>query len=359
MRTGPGNRITDVPGVRVGHCTLDDGHVKTGVTAVLPHGGNLFQEKVLAVAHVINGFGKTAGTIQIEELGTIESPILLTNTLSVGRVSDALVEYLLEQNPEIGVTTGTVNTVVCECNDGYLNEIRGLHVQREHVRAALSSAATDFAEGAVGAGTGMSCYGLKGGIGSASRLIELGGKEYTLGVLVLSNFGRQQDFMLHGIPAGEIIAGMADAEGLPLSGMNDRLANASPAALQEREKGSIIFILATDLPLSERQLKRVSKRCTVGLTRTGSFIGNGSGDVVIGFTTANRVRHEETEAVVTLQMLNENEIDLAFRASSEASEEAILNSMTAAKTTVGRDGHVRKGLSEYLAAVLAETQERA
>lgn len=340
MRTGPGNRITDVPGVRVGHCTLDDGRVKTGVTAVLPHGGNLFQEKVLAVSHVINGFGKTAGTIQIEELGTIESPILLTNTLSVGRVSDALVEYLLEQNPEIGVTTGTVNGVVCECNDGYLNEIRGLHVQKDHVRAALSSAAVDFAEGAVGAGTGMSCYGLKGGIGSASRLIELGGKEYTLGVLVLSNFGRQQDFMLHGIPAGEIISKLERTK-------------------EEREKGSIIFILATDLPLSERQLKRVSKRCAVGLTRTGSFIGNGSGDVVIGFTTANRVRHEETEAVVTLQMLNENEIDLAFRAAAEASEEAILNSMTAAKTTVGRDGHVRKGLSEYLEAVLAESRERA
>ncbi|TCP54513.1 D-aminopeptidase [Tumebacillus sp. BK434] len=340
LRPGPGNRITDVPGVTVGHCTLDDGPVKTGVTAVLPHGGNLFRDKVLAVAHVINGFGKTAGTIQIEELGTIETPILLTNTLSVGRVSDALVEVMLEQNPEIGVTTGTVNPVVGECNDGYLNDIRGLHVQKEHVRVALSSAAADFAEGAVGAGTGMSCYGLKGGIGSASRVIELGSTEYTLGVLVLSNFGRQQDFMLHGMPAGAWIAELERSPEAP-------------------EKGSIIFILATDLPLSERQLKRVSKRCAVGLTRTGSFIGNGSGDVVIGFTTGNRVQHDEPNAVVSLQMLNENEIDAAFRAAAEAAEEAILNSMTAAKTTVGRDGHDRKGLADYLDAVLTKSRTRA
>ncbi|ASS77141.1 aminopeptidase [Tumebacillus algifaecis] len=341
LRPGAGNRITDVPGVQVGHCTLDDGPIKTGVTAILPHGGNLFQDKVLAVAHVINGFGKTTGTIQIEELGTIETPILLTNTLSVGQVSDALIAYMLEQNAEIGVTTGTVNPVVCECNDGYLNDIRGRHVQEQHVRVALSDAGSDFAEGAVGAGTGMSCYGLKGGIGSASRLIELDGNVYTLGVLVLSNFGRQQDFLLQGIPAGAMLDEMQRAE-----------------AIDEPDKGSIIFILATDLPLSERQLKRISKRCTVGMTRTGSFIGNGSGDVVIAFTTANRVQHEQSAAVISLQMLNENEIDLAFRATAEASEEAILNSLTAAKTTIGREGHLRKGLSEYLDAIIKQAKSR-
>ena len=330
LPAGPRNAITDVAGVAVGHCTLNDGPVKTGVTAILPHPGNLFQDKVLAAAHVINGFGKTVGTIQIEELETIETPILLTNTLSVGTATDALVEYMLARNPDIGITTGTVNAVVGECNDMYLNDIRGRHVKKEHVFQALESASADFAEGAVGAGTGMSCYGLKGGIGSASRLIEQDGETYALGVLVLSNFGAQGDLTIGGLPMGRLIEAQER--------------NAS----QERDKGSIMMVLATDLPLSERQLKRVGKRAAIGLARTGSFIGHGSGDIVLAFTTANRVPHAQAARVHDLRMMHEDLLDPAFRAAAEATEEAVLNSMICAQTTVGRDGNTRRSLQNYM-----------
>ncbi|MGB8954473.1 MAG: P1 family peptidase [Tumebacillaceae bacterium] len=330
LPTGPRNSISDVAGVTVGHCTLNDGPVKTGVTAILPHPGNLFQDKVLAAAHVINGFGKTAGTIQIEELGTIETPILLTNTLSVGTAADALIEYMLERNPDIGVTTGTVNAVVGECNDMYLNDIRGRHVQKEHVFQALDSASADFAEGAVGAGTGMSCYGLKGGIGSASRRIELGDESYMVGVLVLSNFGAKGDLTIGGVPFGRLIE------------------EQERASSQESDKGSIMIVLATDLPLSERQLKRVGKRAAIGLARTGSFIGHGSGDIVLAFTTANRVPHAQTASVNMIRMVHEDLLDPAFRAAAEATEEAVLNSMICAQTTVGRDGNTRHSLQEYM-----------
>ena len=179
---GPRNLISDVPGVTVGHVTIQDGAgVNTGVTAVLPHGGNLFRDKVLAASVVINGFGKTIGLVQVEELGTIETPILLTNTLSVGTAATALVKYMLAQNADIGRTTGTVNPLVCECNDGFLNDIRGLHVREEHIFQAIAAAGPDFAEGAVGAGTGMSCLGFKGGVGSASRTAALEGRTYTVG----------------------------------------------------------------------------------------------------------------------------------------------------------------------------------
>ena len=173
---GPLNKISDVPGVTVGHCTLADGDVQTGVTALLPHPGDLFHEKLLAASHVINGFGKTTGLVQIDELGTLETPILFTNTLSVGTAETALVKYMLAQNPDICETTGSVNPVVCECNDSGLNDIRGLHVTEQNVFDALADCKADFAEGAVGAGRGMRCHGLKGGIGSASRVVELDGK---------------------------------------------------------------------------------------------------------------------------------------------------------------------------------------
>lgn len=341
LPTGPRNAITDVAGVRVGHVTLDEGAVKTGVTAVLPHPGNLFREKVLATSHVINGFGKTIGTIQIEELGTIETPILLTNTLSVGTVADSVVRYMLDQNPEIGISTGTVNPVVGECNDMFLNDIRGQHVSREHVLAAIESAAEEFAEGAVGAGTGMSCYHLKGGIGSASRQMQLSEHTYTLGVLVLSNFGRQQDLLLDGFPAGHLI-----------HQWEQERAHAEQQEQQEQDRGSVILLMATDLPLTERQLKRICKRATVGLARTGSFIGNGSGDIVIGFTTAHRIPHESATPFLALQMLHDNEIDLAFRAVTEATEEAIYNSMICADTTTGRAGHTRTSLQAYIDRIL-------
>ena len=177
IQKGKRNLITDVPGVKVGHVTLNHGEVKTGVTAILPHGENIFKEKVMASSSVINGFGKSLGLVQIDELGTIETPIIMTNTLSVGTAATGLVKYMLKHNDDIGKTTGTVNSVVVECNDGFLNDIRGLHVKEEHVFEAIENAKEDFDEGAVGAGTGMSCFQLKGGIGSSSRVVELDGKE--------------------------------------------------------------------------------------------------------------------------------------------------------------------------------------
>ncbi|WP_240688926.1 P1 family peptidase [Ammoniphilus sp. YIM 78166] len=329
LPTGPLNRISDVSGVKVGHVTLRQGSVQTGVTAILPHGGNCFKEKVAASSYVINGFGKTIGTIQIEELGTIETPILLTNTLSVGTVAEGLVNYMLQENEEIGLTTGTVNAVVAECNDGYLNDIRGLHVKKEHVREAITQAKAEFEEGAVGAGTGMSCFGLKGGIGSASRRVEH--EDYMIGCLVLSNFGQKEDLLLAGQPIGQWILEEEEERGE-----------------QESDKGSIIIVLATDLPLSDRQLKRVAKRATVGLSRTGSYIGHGSGDIVIAFSTANKVPHSPSVAISQQSVFHDHYLDSVFRAAGEAVEESILNSMVTATTIIGRDGHQRKSLQEYL-----------
>ena len=202
LSTGINNTITDVKGVKIGHVTLDSGSIKTGVTAILPHAGNLFQEKLVAACHVINGFGKAAGLVQIEELGTLESPIILTNTLSVGIAHRAVVDYMLEKNEDIGDTTGTINPIIGECNDGVLNEIRKPTVTAKHVLEAIDSADENFLQGNVGAGTGMVCYDLKGGIGSSSRIVELGGEKFTIGILVLSNFGSMEDLMIRGNPIG-------------------------------------------------------------------------------------------------------------------------------------------------------------
>lgn len=324
---GKRNAITDVDGVKIGHVTLSDGSVKTGVTGILPHEGNLFREKLPAAVHVINGFGKSIGTVQIEELGTLETPIVLTNTLSVGVACDALIDYMLEHNPEIGDTTGTVNPVVCECNDGFLNDIRGKHVKQQHVWQAFEHATGDVTEGAVGAGTGMSCFGLKGGIGTASRKLEWDGGDYTIGVLVLSNFGRMDDFVLDGKKAGKRIA--TDSE-------------------DETDKGSIVVIVATDVPLSEHQLKRVIKRSSIGIARTGSFTANGSGEIVIGFSTAVRIPHDDQEDFIDMKLVHENRLDSLFHAVAEATEEAILNSLICAETTTGRNGNRRNSLKEYM-----------
>lgn len=334
METGGRNSITDVEGVTVGHSTIDCGRARTGVTAIMPHRGNIFREKLIAASHVINGFGKSIGTIQINEMGTIETPIILTNTLAIGTAADALIEYMLEKNPDIGDTTCTVNPIVCECNDGYLNDIRAGSVSRENIFAAIENAGAEFLEGGFGAGTGMSCFGMKGGIGTASRVFYQEGKKYTVGALVLSNFGRREDFILGGIKAGKIIAGM------------DREYEA------REDRGSIITIIATDIPVTERQLARVCRRGVVGIVRTGSHVGNGSGDIVIGFTTANRVNHYAEETITHIGMFNENRIDTVFRAAEESVEEAILNSLICADTTVGRDGHIRHSLKEYIGGIL-------
>jgi D-aminopeptidase len=330
MTPGRLNSITDVEGVKVGHVTLNDGHIKTGVTAILPHGGNTFRDKVMASSCVINGFGKSMGLIQIDEMGTIETPIILTNTLSIGTAFDGVVEYMLMHNDDIGRTTGTVNPVVCECNDGYLNDIRKRNIEKTHVIDAIRKAEVEFEEGSVGAGTGMSCLGLKGGIGTSSRVVMLDKREYILGSLVLSNFGAGEELLINGIKAGETIKSLLCR------------------TFEGQDKGSIIIIIATDIPLSERQLKRACKRAVVGLSRTGSFIGNGSGDIVIGFTTANKVSHYEEKDISQVNVLNDNKIDLVFKAAAETVEEAVLNSLVCAEKTIGRDGNTKHSLTEFI-----------
>ena len=322
LTQGRKNLITDVPGVLVGQVTLQDSEINTGVTCIKPHGGNLFCDKVMAASYVFNGYGKTAGLVQINELGTIETPILLTNTLSVGTAITATVKYMMEQNPDIGGSAGTVNAVVGECNDGTLNDIRGLHVTESHVRAAIDACTDIFDEGAVGAGTGMCCLGFKGGIGSASRVVSIGDREYTVGALVLANFGGRGRLMIDGRQVGR------------------ELAERDSAA----DKGSIIMIIATDAPLSERQLGRVAKRAGVGLSRTGSYMGNGSGDVAIAFTTANRVPHATECAVLHYDMLADSYIDAIFDATAEAVEESIVSALWHADTTTGKNGVTVKGL---------------
>ena len=338
-RSGEKNLITDVPGVRVGHATLSQGDIQTGVTAILPHGGNLFQDKVMAGVSVINGFGKSAGLVQVEELGTIETPILMTNTLSVGTCLTALVRYMLQDNPDIGVTTGTVNGVVTECNDGGLNDIRGLHVKDEHVLEALSNASVMFEEGAVGGGTGMRCLGLKGGIGSASRQIDADGKTFTIGSIVMANFGAPGNLVVGGDPIGARIKAQQDAE---------QAAQAQSTPEDKKDTGSIIIVIATDIPLSERQLKRVARRAMIALGRVGSYCGNGSGDIAIAFTTANRLPHYSQTSLLPVQMFHDDKIDPVFEASVEAVEEAIVSALYHAKTTVGVRGTVAHGLREYL-----------
>jgi len=325
LPTGEKNAITDVPGVRVGHHTIRDGDINTGVTAVLPHAGNLYRKKVLAASDVINGFGKSTGLVQIDELGTLETPILLTNTFGVGTCANALIREAIAANPDIGRQTATVNPVVCECNDGPLNDIQAMAVTEEHARLALANAHEGAVEqGNVGAGTGMTCFGFKGGIGTSSRRLELDGQTFHLGTLVLSNFGRAGDLVL---PDGRC---------------------PSPRTKKEAEKGSVIIILATDVPLEHRQLRRVTRRCGAGLARLGAFWGHGSGDIAIGFTTATIIDHDEKSDLISMRALNENRIDKLFRAATEATQEAVLNSMCAADAMTGRAGNFRPSLADWL-----------
>ncbi|MGE5702170.1 MAG: P1 family peptidase [Clostridia bacterium] len=334
--TGPCNSITDVAGVLVGHRTLsydldDNKAVRTGVTAILPHGDNLFREKVVASSYVINGFGKTTGTVQVQELGVIESPIMLTNTLSVPAVAEGTIRYLLEQNEEIGDTTGTVNVVVGECNDGYLNDIRGMHVKPEDALAAIQSARSgEVEEGCVGAGTGMSCLGFKGGVGTSSRIASFGEETYTVGALVVSNFGDRDDLFLH------------------WKGTSQEQQKA-----QEKETkpdGSIMMVIATDAPVNERQLQRIAKRSAFGLSRTGSYGAHGSGDIVIAFSTAHRIPHTPPALTLRYSYLAEDgpAISRLFAMTVDAVEEAIWNSLCKATTTTGRNGRIQHAIDYKL-----------
>jgi D-aminopeptidase len=315
---GPLNAIVDVAGVLVGHETLAEGDgVRTGVTAVLPHGGNPYTEKVLAGCHVMNGYGKAAGLSQLEELGTLESPILLTSTVSVGPVWEGGLRWLLELNPEAAVDRDTVNVVVGECFDGWLNDCRGLHVRAEHALAAIAAAEeVEASEGALGAGTGTTCFGFKSGVGGASRIA---GGGATLGCLVVTNYG-----------------GRRDAHLLLGPGAPDAATPAPPA-----QGGSAIVVLATDAPLSERQLRRLAARGGLGLGRAGSFAANASGEYAFAFSTAQRLAHRSDEPYDELRFLRDDSRELRelFEAAVEVTAEAVWNSLCSAETGEGRDGH--------------------
>lgn len=330
LKPGIRNAISDVPGVKVGHVTLSHKSIQTGVTAIIPHEGNLFHEKVMAASHVINGFGKSIGTIQINELGTIETPIVLTNTLSAGTAADGLTDYMLDTYSDIGSTTGTVNPVVGECNDMLLNDIRAKAVTKADVTKAIHHASADFAEGTAGAGTGMVCYSLKGGIGSASRLISLSYGIYTLGVLVLTNFGSLPDLTIDGRYTGK-----------QLSSLSEKM-NEAP------DKGSVMIIVATDLPVTQNQLQRIIKRSVTGLSRTGAMIAHGSGDIVIGFSTANKIPHYRPDSLTAVFNIHDSDLDEPFRAAGEATEEAVLNSLTAATSVTGHNKKSIPSLTEML-----------
>ncbi len=323
---GPRNKITDVPGVTVGHYTVDTETHKTGVTVIMPCQDNMFVHKLTAATFVHNGFGKTAGIPQIEELGTLETPIALTNTLNVGKVHDAIVDYMVERCLAEGVAVTSINPIVGECNDASLNHIAERVIGTEEVHQAIASACEDFEEGDVGAGKGTTCFGLKGGIGSASRLVTKDGKMYTVGVLVQSNYGKTKNFMLNGTPIGEALCARIEEA--------------------KKDEGSIMMIIGTDLPVSDRQLKRIIKRAGVGLSRCGSFMGHGSGDIMVGFSTANRFDKDETRAFVPVVQINENMMDDVFEAVAEATEEAVLNSMSMASTVKGYNGNVRYSLAD-------------
>jgi len=326
--------------VRVGQRTLIRGEgseaVRTGVTAVLPHGGDVFQDKVPAAVYVGNGFGKAAGFLQVRELGEIETPIVLTNTLSVGAAVEAVVAWTLQRPGHEDVRS--VNAVVGETNDGYLNDIRGFHVHREDVFAAIESArGGEVEEGSVGAGTGTSLFGWKGGIGTSSRRLpaSLGG--WTVGALVQSNFGGV--LTVDGVRVGEALGRYSFREA-PAAAPPEDSAEA-PASAQKG--GSCMIVVATDAPLSPRNLERLARRAVLGLARTGSFLSNGSGDFVIAFSTAYRIPHGG-DAPLAVELVPNDRMSPLFLGVVEAVEEAVYNSLTTATTVEGRDGHVREAI---------------
>lgn len=330
---GPLNAITDVAGVHVGHTTLVQGKgplvpgagpVRTGCTAILPHRGDLFLDKVTGAVVRINGFGEVTNTQQIDEMGVLEGPLLLTNTMNVPRVADALIEWAFEHSSDMGVTTWGISPVVAETSDSYLNDIRGRHVTREHVYEAIEDARGGrVSEGAVGGGTGMICYDFKGGIGTASRLLPVELGSYTVGVLAQTNFGDRPKLRIDGVPVGRELADYDER-------------------IERDSQGSVIVVVATDAPMSSRQLRRMGTRVTHGLARTGTHGGNTSGDFAIAFsTTRNRPHHSSTLTLDLPQVVEDTSlINTLFDAVVEATEEAVLNSLFKAETMIGRDNRV-------------------
>ncbi|MEZ4318338.1 MAG: P1 family peptidase [Myxococcota bacterium] len=342
LPTGPLNALTDVPGVRVGHTTLvqgdgalrvGEGPVRTGVTAIHPHEGSVFRDTVPAAIQILNGAGEITGRSQIDEYGLMESPLVLTNTLSVGVAHRATVDWLVATE---GMADDFVIPVIAETYDGFLNDIAGQHVRPEHVRAALDSASTGpIAEGSVGGGTGMALFQLKGGIGTSSRVVELGGVAHTVGVLVQGNYGHRHQLRVDGVPVGRVIDDLMPIRNSP-----------------QAKEGSIVVVIGTDVPLSDRQLARLARRGMLGIGRTGSAAGHGSGDLLLAFSNAPSVRvrrpgpawNRRVDPWVVAPRLHDAYIDLVFEAVVEATEEAILNAMVAADTMVGRDGNTLYGL---------------
>lgn len=322
LPTGTFNAITDVEGVSVGHVTIVEGDsVRTGVTAIVPHPGNIYQQKVPAAMYIGNGYGKLMGYSQVKELGTIETPIVLTNTLSVPSAASGVISYTLNQAGNESVRS--VNAIIGETNDGFLNDIRGRHVQEEHVFQALKNAQDgQVQEGNVGAGTGTVCFGYKGGIGTSSRKLpnELGG--YTIGVLVQTNFG-----------------GVLEINGVPVA---KEMGKYPFQEILEKADGSCMMVIATNAPLDARNLERLAKRAMMGLSRTGGIASNGSGDYVIAFSNAseNLINNESESKVYHSNVLRNDAMSPLFLATIEATEEAIINSLFAATTTKGVDGHV-------------------
>jgi len=380
---GPRNAISDVAGVTVGHYTLiagegvadpawrpGNGPFRTGVTVIRPHGGNLYEEKVAAAVHTINGFGKVTGFEQVRELGVIETPIALTGTMNVPRVADALMTLAVEQSPHIGVgfpETGwrgyaSINPVVGETSDGYLSDLQARPIGLAEVRAALAAASADVAEGAVGAGTGTSCYGWKGGIGTASRVLPERAGGFTVGALVQSNFGRAEELVIGGVPVGRYLRPPIHEERRQTT--DDRPRPTSDLSsvvrgLSSTPGGSIMMVLATDAPLDARGLGRLCRRAAFGLARTGSTCHGGSGDFVIAFSTTNRVVETgflpRNPVSMTMTLHEQPLMDWFATAVVESVEEAIYNSLLMAETVVGRNGHVRYGLpADEVAKLIAQ-----
>jgi D-aminopeptidase len=332
LPTGSLNAITDVPGVRVGHTTvIEGGNVRTGVTAIHPHEGSVFHESVPGAVVVLNGSGEMTGRSQIDEYGIIESPILITNTLSVGEVHRATVDWLSASEPLLGESYFAV-PVVAETFDGFLNDGAGQHVKHEHVIAALDSATSGpVAEGNVGGGTGMLTCHFKGGIGTSSRVVEIGPLRATVGVLVQSNFGAREDLLIDGVRVGEQIQDLTLEEQLP-------------------KDGSIIIVVATDAPFSDRQLRRLGMRAMLGLSRAGGIGRNSSGDIIVAFSNAKKNRAIRSksvsldELVLERTQFDDRAIDPFFRAVIETTSEAIGNALIAAETMTGRNGNIAHAL---------------
>ncbi len=337
LPAGPRNAITDVAGVSVGQHTLDAGAVQTGVTVVRPHAGDLFCDRVPAAAVVLNGFGKSIGLVQLEELGLLETPIALTNTFSVAAVAAAQIRQCIAANPETGRSLPTVNPLVFECNDGFLNDIQRMAITEQHYLHACAQAGLEVVEGSVGAGRGMSSFGLKGGIGTASRRVAAAGNgEYSVGALVLANYGQLSQLIMAGHALGDRLASQLAA--LPTS---------------EPEQGSIIMLIATDAPLDARQLRRLALRAGAGLARTGSVFGHGSGDIALAFSTAYTVPQQTDRPMPTVALLHDGLLDGLFQAVADSAEQSIVHALWCARAVTGRSGNQRRALADLLPGGLA------